>query len=192
VRSFFSSYASADQTCTVSTKACLAVFRQVGSVEKATVRVEQECIAFELQCLHAVKKSYKIPFEESSRRAVDVDGVRPHRFSGTPKQFAEYVSNFHTSIPEITIAPSRTKVALQSFLSGQVNQGEFARVALSSTILAPSAEGVRALYTQMELPAAAFSDYNVKSDEQIHLTVSLRELKVRATSRVVACDAMSA
>jgi hypothetical protein len=136
-----------------------------------------------------VKKEFKIPLEEAQRRNVDVAGDRPHHFVATPKQLSEYLSNFHTSIPEITISASRDKLSLQSFLNGQINQGKQRRPrkilrarldfqALSLILDFCAAEGVRALYTQMELPTTVFSEYFVKNDDAIALTVSLREFKV--------------
>jgi hypothetical protein len=76
-----------------------------------------------LWCL-AAKKAFRIPLEEADKRAVDLVAERPHSFTTTPKQFADYLGNFHTSVPEITVAASAHKLSLQSFLSGQVNQGD--------------------------------------------------------------------
>ena len=83
------------------------------------------CLLAFCYLLLAAKKAFRIPLEEADKRAVDLVAERPHSFTTTPKQFADYLGNFHTSVPEITVAASAHKLSLQSFLSGQVNQGEF-------------------------------------------------------------------
>jgi hypothetical protein len=75
----------------------------------------------------------------------------------------EYLANFQTVIPEITLAPCATGLSLKSFMSNQSISVEGA--------------GARALYTNMDLPCSIFADYRVPFAEPMELTVTLREFK---------------
>jgi hypothetical protein len=79
------------------------------------------------------------------------------------QQLGEYLSNFQTVIPEITLAPSASGLLLKSFMSNQSVSVEGA--------------GARALYTNMELPSSIFADYRVPFADPMELTVTLREFK---------------
>jgi hypothetical protein len=78
-------------------------------------------------------------------------------------QLSEYLSNFQTVIPEITLAPCASGLSLKSFMSNQSVSVEGA--------------GARALYTNMDLPSSIFADYRVPFAEPMELTVTLREFK---------------
>lgn len=152
--------------CGVSLKACLAVFRSLATIEKCHVRLDraEQNLVFELVCLSDAKKSFRIPLDDSgAARQIPLPAQVPFGFTAAAKQLSEYLVNFQTVIPEITLAPSSAGLLLKSFMSTQS--------------VAADGAGTRALYTNMELPASIFTDFRVPFGDAMELTVTLREFK---------------
>ena len=119
---------------------------------------------FVLKCVFDGAKQYRLPLDEdSSTRDVPLRAHLPYSLSTVAKQFGEYLHNFVTQIPEITLVPEPAALQLRSFVSAPAH-------ALSS---AP-----RALSTQLSLPSSLFSLYAPPvPPTTVNLTVSLKELK---------------
>ncbi|PRP79100.1 cell cycle checkpoint control protein RAD9B-like [Planoprotostelium fungivorum] len=144
----------------IKLKPCQAVFRAYDTIEKCILRLDliQERFVFELHCKHGVKKLYKLTYEEIQpvSAVYDKDSC-PNRLVCVPRKLLEAVSNFHSSVEEITLSTGKTHLRFRSH-SEDTTAGRATQL----------------LRTETTLDAADFDEYQVGETD---ITFCLKEFK---------------
>lgn len=109
-------------TCKISSKTFLQVFRSVNFIERSVETCEAKLsdngdqLIFTLNCKHAVVKTYQMNYEECEAvQAIYTKDLSPNKLTAPTKLFLEVISNFPTSVDEITLSVSPCKVVISSY-----------------------------------------------------------------------------
>lgn len=109
-------------TCKISSKTFLQVFRSVNFIERSVETCEAKLsdngdqLIFTLNCKHAVVKTYQMNYEECEAvQAIYAKDLSPNKLTAPTKLFLEVISNFPTSVDEITLSVTPCKVVISSY-----------------------------------------------------------------------------
>eukprot|EP00052_Salpingoeca_macrocollata_P030062 m.312663 g.312663 ORF g.312663 m.312663 type:complete len:504 (+) comp23048_c0_seq36:444-1955(+) len=107
--------------CKVQAKACLAVFKSMGNIDRSVERCRitfdvEEChLVFVLSCRHDIKKTYRLNFEEcETLQALFDKEACPNTLTVATGVLLDCLDNFQSGLEELSLKVSEEKITLSN------------------------------------------------------------------------------
>eukprot|EP00026_Physarum_polycephalum_P007222 Phypoly_transcript_07279.p1 GENE.Phypoly_transcript_07279~~Phypoly_transcript_07279.p1 ORF type:complete len:356 (+),score=36.67 Phypoly_transcript_07279:80-1069(+) len=160
---YFSVASDGERKYQMKAKPCHAVFHNVNSAEKCTIKMDEEehRLIFDLPCKRSIKKRSTIAFEESEPlQAIYSKEQCGNRIVVTPKQLSENLPNFHSHLEEITILITKDGMKIKSYTDS--TKGTHGKNKI--------------LQTELNIDATDFEEFCTEG-VNVDVTFSLKEFK---------------